>query len=114
MELNDLLKDVHGVVEANSFEALCLWQNAKDSGHSWVSAPSGLGKKVGEFYGKPVFISLLSSEVRGKKILFVDATSQVVDHEMIEIWLQTNLPKSAMKSDGKFRKTDAMNFHNLF
>lgn len=113
-EIEKFFEDVHGVVEANSFEMFALWKDNKEQGHEWVENLSGIGKSVGTVGGNPVFVSLLWNRVRGKKILFVDATSQVVDHSMVEDWLQNNLPKSAMKDNGNYRKTDAMNFHCLF
>jgi hypothetical protein len=53
-------------------------------------------------------------EVKGHKILFIDATSQLVDWAMIEEWIKSNVPLTAFRSNGYVNKVDAMNFHNIF
>lgn len=109
------LENIHGAVEATSFERMCLWERNRDRAkREWVENLSGIGKNVGEFSGSPVFISLLTAMIDGKKILFYEATSVVVNWDIIEKWLQDNLPKSAFRKDGRLNKTDAMNFHNIF
>ena len=113
-EMTNFLHGVVGVVEANSFESLCLWEEAEEQGRSWISNNSGFGQTVGQIAGMPVCLSLLTAEVEGHKILFIDPTSQVVDHRMIEEWLAKTLPKSAFRDDGFVNKTNAMNFHNVF
>jgi hypothetical protein len=61
-----------------------------------------------------VVISLTVNTVHGHRILFLEATSMVVDHQMIEDWLKANLPPTAFKDDGKYlNKENAMNFHTL-
>jgi hypothetical protein len=110
-EVKSYLEGVTGIVEANSFETMCLWQRWKDNGKSWVSTGHGYGPKVGTYGDMPVCISLLTAMVEGQKILFVDPTSQVTDHRLIEAWLKANVP-SALRKDGYLNKTDAMNFAN--
>lgn len=112
--LEDVYKDVYGIVEANSFETLELWKYwHKEKGYAWVQNNSGWLVKVGEIIeGKEVWISPLAHIVNGRKILFVDATSSVVDWNMIEEYLKENVP-SAIREDGYLRKENAMNFHNL-
>lgn len=111
--LEDVYKDVYGIVEANSFETLTLWQYwNQDKGYSWIQNNSGWLVKVGKLADKEVWISPLAHVVKGKKILFVEATSSVVDWEMIEEYLKKNVP-SAIKENGFLRKENAGNFHNL-
>ena len=55
-------------------------------------------------------------EVGGHKILFVDPTSRVVDHEMIRAWLQANAPVTAFHGCDPRKGlniVDAGNFHNV-
>jgi hypothetical protein len=111
INFNSLNRIISGIVEANSFETMCLWQRWKDNGKSWVSTGHGYGPKVGTYGDMPVCISLLTAMVEGQKILFVDPTSQVTDHRLIEAWLKANVP-SALRKDGYLNKTDAMNFAN--
>jgi hypothetical protein len=114
-EMTDYLSGVVGVVEANSYEMLCLFNEyTNELKKPWKQNSFGLGENVGEFGGMPVFVSLLTAEVDGHKILFIDPTSQVVDHRMVEKWLAETLPASAKLDSGRVNKTDAMNFHNVF
>jgi hypothetical protein len=111
--LEDVYKDVHGIVEANSYESLMLWREWHQIiGCTWVQNNSGWLEKVGEIAGKEVWISPLAHIVNGRKILFVDATSAVVDWDMIEEYLKENVP-SAIKGNGYLNKENAMNFHCL-
>lgn len=111
--LEDVYKDVYGIVEANSFETLKLWQDwHQGKGYSWVQNNSGWLEQVGKIGGKQVWISPLAHIVNGRKILFVEATSAVVDWDMIEDYLKENVP-SAVKEDGYLNKQSAANFHCL-
>lgn len=113
-EMTEFLSGVVGVVEANSFERLCLWQE-HHTRRLWLDRNDGLLETVGHLDGMPVCLSLLTSKIDGHKVLFIDATSQVVDHRMIDKWLAETLPKTAFKNGGEYvNKTDAMNFHNVF
>ena len=105
---------VIGIVEATNYESLCLWREAMQRKESWVTDHSGILETVGRLANRPVCISLLIIEVKGYRILFMEATSQVVDHVMIEDWLKKNIPSTAFNERGYLNKTDAMNFNNLF
>jgi hypothetical protein len=112
--LTEFLAGTVGVVEANSFEVMCLWKEHKTRG-TWVEHPLGMGCTVGHFGDMPVHVSLRTAEVDGHKILFIDPTSQVVDHRMVRDWLRSEMPKSAKcTATGAVNKVDAMNFHNVF
>jgi hypothetical protein len=114
-EIVDYLRGVVGVVEANGYETLCLWQeNHEQRGMRWNEARSGYGETVGMLAGMPVCLSLLVHEIDGHRLLFIDPTSQVVDHRAIEAWLREHLPASAHREYGGINKVDAMNFHNVF
>lgn len=111
--LEDVYRDVFGIVEANSFETLELWKYwHQEKGYTWVQNNSGWLVHVGDLADKEVWISPLAHIVNGKKILFVDATSSVIDWDMIEDYLKKNVP-SAIKDNGYLRKENAMNFHCL-
>jgi hypothetical protein len=117
-EMTKLLAGCIGAVEANSFEAHALWQlnDAKVAGRklTWQGGTSGLLVCVGEVGGNPIYISLLTPTIGGHKMLFYYATSTFVDHDMVRAWLDTNMPASARRSDGRINHTDATNFHNIF
>jgi hypothetical protein len=115
-QMTAFLANVIGAVEANSYEKLMLWDaNTRlTPPRIWKENNSGLLEVVGRLADMPVCIGLWTAEIDGHKILFYDATSQVVDYRMIDNWLETNLPKTAFRKDGYVNKTDAMNFRNIF
>lgn len=104
--MEQLLKDVTAIVEAARFEKDSLWFHIHgELGVPWKQNRSGLGVQVGTLSDMPVFISLTTATVDGKKILFVEATSSVVDWRMIHGWLDEKLPG--------IPRTDASNFHTV-
>lgn len=115
-EMTDFLAGVVGVVEATSYEYHMLWvENQRaDRPRTWEEISLGLLKTVGCLDDRPVCVSLRKARVGGHLLLFVDPTSQVVDHVMIDDWLLTTLPDSACRENGHVNRTDAMNFHNVF
>lgn len=117
-EITDFLAGIIGAVEANSFEQFSLWQdNNANNGIKelpWIEGGMGLMETVGHIDGRPVCISLMVNTIDGHRILFYYATSEVVDHKMIEEWIEANMPASALTYDGRVNRTDAMNFHNIF
>lgn len=113
-QMQTFLNGVVGVVEANSFETMCLWKEyTEELKKTWLENPSGLGQQIGILAGMPIFISLNTAIIDGKKILFIDPTSQVVDYRIIDKWLEENLPKTAYTLYGRINKTNAMNFCNV-
>lgn len=115
-EMTKFLQGVVGVVEANTYEQHMLWHENRCHGQpkTWVSNTFGLRAVIGDLADMPVCISLLTAEVEDHKLLFVYATSQVVDYRMVDKWLEDTLPKSAFREDGRVNRVDAMNFHNVF
>jgi hypothetical protein len=114
--MKEFLKDVVGVVEATSYEKLCLWSEwTTEKKKSWIQGSSGYLPTIGKLDGRPIVLSLLIHIVDGYPILFMEPTSQVIDHKMVEDWLKLHLPKTAFQSNGEYvNKVDAMNFHNVF
>jgi len=118
-QMRNFLEGVTGVCEADGFSRSSLWQTRHHSAEklgykklSWVSDNQGLGETVGFLDNRPVHLSLYKSTVEGQVILFVEATSTVVDHDMIRDWYQQNLPATAYR-DGRPNVENADNFHNL-
>jgi hypothetical protein len=118
------LEGIVGAVEASSFERLCLWKDYTAKGISWDESGGGWGVTVGaiktEDLTAPVCISITTTIIDGQKILFFEPTSRVVDHQLIELWLEDNAPSTAFLSSGSMfapnyvNVVDAMNFHNVF
>ena len=63
-----------------------------------------------------VCAALWISIIGGNKILFVEPTSNVVDHKLIENWLAEWLPRSAYTERAPIRlnMTNPTNFYNIF
>lgn len=108
-----LLADTYYAVEANSFEYSALYKEyAKEQGHVWKENLSGRGACIGYVGKRMVFVSFRTAIINGRKILFYEATSPMVDWDMIEDWLRSNLPTSAKRAAGDLRKADANNFYS--
>lgn len=122
------LEGVEGIVEADGYTHHMLWQEFADDPtairygpserfrYSWKETGSGYGAFVGEVVDMPVFISLLTATVNDRKLLFWHATSQVVDHRLIEKWFTENLPTTAFRNNDSqegINQTDATNFINI-
>lgn len=106
-------------VEANSYESQQIWHELnQERGIPWKQG-SGIGVQVGELdivgQGKmPVFLTLMWNTIRGKLICFYDASSQIVDHKMVEDWLKKNVIKDKVWAGDRPITCDAMNaFHML-
>lgn len=116
-EMDTFLAGVFGVVEATDFERHMLWTENGGMGTEklkWIDNLLGLLETVGHLDDMPICISLMKAAVDGKLLLFWHPTSQVVDHRIIDAWMQKNIPASARRSDGSIHRTDPMNFHNIF
>lgn len=117
-DMMEWLADITGVVEANSYEKMCLWQEYhQERKEPWVDDMSGYAPTIGHLGRMPVCLSMFRGTVKGKKILFIDAVSQVVDHRIVDEWLEMALPDGAKRTNGSntyVNKVNAMNFHNVF
>lgn len=112
--IEDVYKNVYGIVEANSYETLSLWKEWHlERGYTWIQNNCGWLECVGKLGDKEVWISPLAHIVNGRKILFVDATSSVVDWNMIEEYLKEKVPSACTRNGEYLNKENAMNFHNL-
>lgn len=116
-EIISFMEGAIGILEANSFETMMLWEKYKDRPEGWKEHLSGFLITVGTFAGHPVCFALNYATVANSKILIIEDTSNVVNHEMIEEWLLKNAPMTC-RQQGKDRqqylnKQNTMNFHNL-
>lgn len=92
-------------VEADDFAHLELWaKHHKATG--WVQHPMGYGELVGKLARMPVFLHMHWATLHGRLVMFYEATSQVVDHRMVDRYLTRHCPAFR---DGK--RTNALNFH---
>lgn len=126
----DLFDGVVAIVEITKYEERMLWKEYRErvpdgewiqSLGEWFQSLSGPLVTVGQVNGRPVCISLFVNTIGGKKVVFYEATSVMVDHDMIDHWFLDHLPDSALKTlnvrgaDKQYpvRVTPA-NFFNMF
>lgn len=113
-EYAELLEGVVAVVEATSYEKHVLWDKLHNGkGYTWEQSLSGPIVTIGYLDKRPVCISLFVHKINDRRILFIDATSGVVDWTMIDKWLEKNLPKTAFRDNGYLNKSDAQNIYNV-
>ncbi len=111
------------LVEANSNEYFSLWQNfAHESPHrlypnvsiKWEQDNPGKAIEIGKVVKRPTCVSITYAILNGHRVAFYCGCSQLVDHKMIETWIEhfTN----DLKYDGGTRhaECDAANFHACF
>ena len=113
MSKDKRFEDVVFMVEANSFETLMLWdKNSECEKHlkvNWVEDTISYNKIIGHMrsYDKltiyPVVVLCFFAELNGKRVVFYESTSWVVDHEMIKAWMKCQCPEGTPECD-------AMNF----
>lgn len=105
---------VESVVEVTSYEALILWEKwHQQKGYSWIEDNSGPLITVGSIGTRPVCIAPLVHVVNGRKIMFVEATSILVDWCMIHEWLHDNVPTARIPGTELIKCANAQNFHTL-
>jgi hypothetical protein len=118
------------VVEATSNEMHLFWQlYSHESQHSeaferslranpgsvrviWSQDSMGLHETIGyidENEDRPVCISICWNFLNGHRVLFWEATSRFVDHEMIEMWFRKYCNP---QQDGRPAHCNSSNFHH--
>ena len=118
----ELFERVVFLVEATSTEVFMLWKewfHNPDPRHphmkvaTWEQDNPGTMLQIGTCSRRPVCVSVEYNIIEGKRVLFYHGCSQVVDHLMIEEWLQYWTLKKIRHDGGhRWSHCDAMNFHN--
>jgi hypothetical protein len=127
-ELDKRLLETFYVVEANNNEQHLIWRdnqykvkeyihekvdknlifNEYPSDHRYEQDYSGFLMQVGTFHGEPVCISISFCKLDNEIIMFYYATSNTVNHDIIEEWLKAHCNP---QYQGRRSHTDANNFH---
>lgn len=116
----DLFKDVVFLVEATHHEQHMFWveffyEPRKDRVRvaTWEQVSMGRWLTIGEVDGRPVAVSINYAILNGKKIMFYEGTSKLVDHQMIEEWIQ-HYALDAIRYDkgSRWAQCNSMNFHH--
>jgi hypothetical protein len=108
---------VHYLVEATEYERHAAWCfRAKQSPWTydlramndveWTQTSPGYNWQVGELAGRRVFVGLQWDYLDGQLVCFWEATSSVVDYDMIEAWLKEKFPNASFWAN-------AQNFYNV-
>ncbi|MNR71784.1 hypothetical protein D3C71_24620 [compost metagenome] len=107
--LEEMLQAAVFVVEANSFERHALWKE-HHAKVKWEEVLSGYMATIGKLADMPVCITVNVAYLDGQLVLFYEPCSQVVDHRMVDAWLEKHVPRKWDKGTRR-AKTDANNFH---
>jgi hypothetical protein len=115
-ELDQFLEGVVGCIEdSSSLATSYIYEKTVEAYGKDSYQQQGFGKMhtIGEIGDMPVCVSLFCNHIRGHKILFVEPTSQVVDHRMVRDWIESVLPQTAWNEGrNQFRISDANNWYN--
>lgn len=96
------------LVEASSFERLCLWQEWHKK-VKWEPSILGCMGQIGTLDGLPVILNVFWVFIEGRLIGFWEFTSEVTDHRMAEKWFDTNCKIKRVRGLRRAR-CNAMNF----
>lgn len=117
-ELDKFLEGVVGIIEdSTSLGQSYIYEKVteRDGRDAYKQGFEGLFHTVGEIGDMPVCVSLRCNHIRGHKILYVQPTSRVVDHQMIRDWIEQVAPDSAFE-DGdrgkRLNRSDENNWYN--
>ncbi len=112
-DYSELFKDVFYIILATHNEHFHLWEKlSKESVHhyrgfpmiEWKQVYQGQSVTIGKLDNRPIVLSIDYGYLNGKKILFYDAISQVVDLKMVDEWIE--------KHSNGIPHCDAANYHN--
>lgn len=102
-------------VEADSFTRVSLWNTYAKKGkatllthdlprYEWEDCTTGASLQLGTCDGRPVCVAFFWALINGAVVCFYDATSQVVDWQLVEASLD------GLPAWDQGRRTDAVNF----
>lgn len=113
-------KDVVFLVEATHTEKHFIWEQyyynpSPKFGrviNSWEDEMMGHCLILGTIDNRPIAVTFYYAKILGKRVMFYEGTSQLVDHEMIKSWLKHfTLDKVRWDGNTRWAHCDAMNFH---
>lgn len=116
----DLFKDVEFLVAANSNERHNLWEMYyyylnldKPPIKTWEQELAGESIQIGTIDKRPIVVATFCAKLNGHRIMFYYGCSQLVDHKMIDEWLQYwTLKTIRWDNNMRWAHCDAMNFHS--
>jgi hypothetical protein len=114
----EIFKDVVFLVEATFNEQHHFWvdyhhEPKRGKSVPWEQISRGHMVQIGEIDGRPVNVSIFYSMINGKKVMFYEGCSQVVDYKMIDDWLQHFTLNTIRWDNGnRWAHCDSSNFHH--
>ena len=113
------LKETQFVVDATSDEMQMLWEKFCDQSmyktplnvYKWEQLNPGCVKTLGKLADMPVCMSMHWHRINGIMVMFYEGTSQVVDHRMIDQWIEENV--HCKDEDGRLAQCNAANFGHV-
>ena len=112
MSTQEIFAQAALLVEANTFERLCLWKVFANK-EKWQQIQMGNGFTIGQLDGRPICVSIWYAYVHDKLVVFWEATSQVVDYVAVDAWLEKSLAVAHVDPNSVPR-TDALNAGGYF
>lgn len=91
-------------VEADSFAYSALWERWHEQ-LNWTSDSTMMSVEIGSVAARPTCVLLRFVKINGHCVCFYDATSMLVDHEMVRKFREAMFPGVP--------GSDASNFHNV-
>lgn len=112
-------QDVVFLVEATHHEQFVFWQDYFHKPkydhckiNKWEQVTVGRLVQIGELDNRPINISINWAVLEGYLVMFYEAVSQVVDHAMVDKWIE-HWSKDIKYDNGyRWAHTDSNNFHH--
>src|SRR5690348_17770034 len=79
---------------------------------SWEQLSPGYLTTIGKLGKRPVCVLVFFARIAGKVVAFYHATSEVVDHKMVEKWLWKKFSPPRWDNNTRRAHCDAQNFHH--
>lgn len=99
---------VVGIIEATNYETLSLYRECIEKGYEWGdSLGCYLETVTHPEHGYMTCFSPIVRAINGKKIVFIEPTSMIVDWCLIDQWIIDKLPQEAQDN-----RNNAMNGFN--
>lgn len=92
-------RDTEVVVDANDYEQQALWEKFHRA-VEWAEELSGRGPiEIGRVDKRPISVVVTWCLVFGRRVAFVDPTSQLVDYVMVDRWQAHVFPRARFHSN---------------
>lgn len=104
-----------GFCQTTTEELFGLWSRLVEHRTPAVSWKQhmGIGVTIGYIDDRPVHVLLRHVDVAGSKIIFYEATSTVVDYDMVRTFIELIAPPVSAYRNGRLNHSDTTNMVNL-